>query len=119
MKKVLILLVLLCMLASLADAQFKVIGQGDAMRLDAEKFPAEMKQNYEMLLSKCTGCHSLKIIIQAVRTGQGPLSREPFNKKTARECVARMMRKTGADISNRDAKAVINLISYLLDENAL
>jgi len=107
------------MFASLADAQLKVIGQGDAMRLDAEQFPAEMKQNYEVLLSKCTVCHSLNITIQAVRTGQGPLSREPFNQQSARECVTRMMRKTGADIKNQDAKAVNNLINYLLDKNAL
>jgi hypothetical protein len=119
MNKVLVVLILICMFASLADAQLKVIGQGDAMRLDAEKFPAEMKKNYEILLSKCTTCHSLKIIIQAVRTGQGPLSREPFNKKSAREFVTSMMRQTGADINNQDAKAVINLMNYLLDENAL
>jgi len=118
MHKVLVLFILLCMFATQADAQLKVIGQGDAMRLDAEKFPAEMKKNYQILLSKCAGCHSLQITIQAVRTGQGK-SWEPFNKQTARECVVRMMRKTGADISNQDAKAVINLLNYLFDENAL
>ena len=117
MKKLLVALLLVATAASAANAArtvLKVIGKGDAMRLDPSSFPPAMKANYEIFRVKCVKCHNLERSIVAIQTGIAPISDQPFDRKAVKAYGDKMLRKPGSGMSVSDVKATVDLMEFLL-----
>ena len=116
MKKLLLTLLLVALSATAAQAGLKVIGKGDAMRLDPSGFTPVMKANYEILRVKCIKCHTLERTIVAIQTGVAPISGQPFDRNATRAYGIKMLRKPDSNMSKPQVKASVDLLNYLLAE---
>lgn len=116
MKKLLLPLFVLIVSAASAHAGVKVIGKGDAMRLDPSSFPPAMKANYEIFKVKCVKCHTLERTIVAIQTGVAPISGQPFDRSATKAYGVKMLRKPDSNMSKPEVKASVDLMNYLLSE---
>jgi len=118
MKNLLLVLLLAGLFAQPCYAGLKVIGKGDAMRLDPSGFSPEMKAAYEIMKVKCVKCHTLERTIVAVQTGIAPISGQPFDRGATKAYGVKMLRKPDSNMNKQEVKAVVDLMNYLLDEAA-
>lgn len=119
MRKVVIVLLALCLSAVPAHGKLAVIGKGAAMRLDPATLPAHQRAVYERILrEKCVTCHTQERILIAVKTGIAPISGLPFNKTSAKRYGVKMMRKIDSGMTSTEIKEAVSLMEYLLDEAA-
>lgn len=116
MKKLLVTMLLLATSATAAHAGLKVIGKGDAMRLDPSGFPPAMKENYEVVRVKCVKCHTLERTIVAIQTGVAPISGQPFDRSATKAYGVKMLRKPDSNMSKPEVKASVDLMNWLLTE---
>ena len=114
MKKLLITMLLVATTATAAHAGLRVIGKGDAMRLDPSAFPSVMKANYEVVRVKCVKCHTLERTIVAIQTGVAPISGQPFDLSATKAYGVKMLRKPDSNMSKPEVKASVDLLNYLL-----
>ena len=117
MKKLLLPLFVLIISATSAHAGLKVIGKGDAMRLDPSSFPPVMKANYDVVRVKCVKCHTLERTIVAIQTGAAPISGQPFDRNATKAYGVKMLRKPDSNMSKPEVKASVDLMNYLLAES--
>jgi hypothetical protein len=116
MKKVLVTMLLVATTATAAHAGLKVVGKGDAMRLDPSSFPPAMKANYDVLRVKCVKCHTLERTIIAVQTGVAPISGQPFDRSATKAYGVKMLRKPDSNMSKPEVKASVDLLNFLIVE---
>ena len=116
MKKLLLILLLVSLSATAAQAALKVIGKGDAMHLDPSGFPPAMKANYEIVRVKCIKCHTLERTIVAVQTGVAPISGQPFDRNATKAYGVKMLRKPDSNMSKAEVKASVDFLNFLLVE---
>ncbi len=116
MKKVILPLIALLLVATVAHAGLKVIGKGDAMRLDPSGFPPAMKASYDIMKVKCIKCHNLERTIVAITTGVAPISGQPFDRNATKAYGVKMLRKPDSDMNKQEVKATVELMNWLLDE---
>jgi hypothetical protein len=116
MKKFLVTMLLVATSATAAHAGLKVVGKGDAMRLDPTPFPAAMKTNYDILRVKCVKCHTLERTIVAIQTGVAPISGQPFDRSATKAYGVKMLRKPDSNMSKAEVRASVDLLNYLLVE---
>ena len=116
MKKLLVTMLLLATSATVAHAGLKVVGKGEAMRLDPSAFPPAMKANYDIVRVKCTKCHTLERTIVAIQTGVAPISGQPFDRNATKAYGVKMLRKPDSNMSKPEVKASVDLMNYLLAE---
>lgn len=116
MKKVLLPLFILALAATSAHAGLKVVGKGDAMRLDPSAFPPAMKANYDIMKVKCVKCHTLERTIVAIQTGVAPISGQPFDRGATKNYGIKMLRKPDSNMNKAEVKASVDLMNYLLSE---
>jgi len=102
--------------ATCAHAGLKVIGKGDATRLDSASFPPAMKANYEIMRVKCVKCHTLERTIVAIQTGVAPISGQPFDRSATKAYGVKMLRKPDSNMNKAEVKASVELMNYLLSE---
>ena len=114
MKKLMLPLFVLIISATSAHAGLKVIGKGDAMRLDATAFPLAMKANYDVVRVKCVKCHTLERTIVAIQTGVAPISGQPFDRNATKAYGIKMLRKPDSNMTKPEVKASVDLMNYLL-----
>jgi len=117
MKKLMLPLFVLIISATSAHAGLKVIGKGDAMRLDATAFPPAMKANYDVVRVKCVKCHTLERTIVAIQTGVAPISGQPFDRNATKAYGIKMLRKPDSNMTKPEVKASVDLMNYLLAES--
>lgn len=117
MKKLVVTLLLLATTATAAHAGLKVIGKGEAMRLDPSAFPASMKENYDIVRVKCVKCHTLERTIVAIQTGVAPISGQPFDRSATKAYGVKMLRKPDSNMSKPEVKASVDLMNFLLAES--
>ncbi|WP_129126643.1 cytochrome C [Geomonas oryzae] len=117
MKKLLVTMLLVAATATSAHAGLKVIGRGDAMRLDPSSFPPAMKANYEIVRVKCVKCHTLERTIVAIQTGVAPISGQPFDRNATKAYGIKMLRKPDSNMNKAEVKASVDLMNYLLSES--
>jgi hypothetical protein len=109
----------ICLLScATSHATLKVTGNGDRQRLDPSGFPPDMQSAYQLMEHKCVKCHTLERTVTALKTGIAPISGLEFDKKSATAYGVKMMRKPDAGMSAQEAKAIVNLLIYLIDEEA-
>lgn len=116
MKKLVVIMLLVAATATLAHAGLKVVGKGDAMRLDPASYPPAMKANYQIMQGKCVKCHSLERVIVALQTGVAPISGQPFDRSATKAYGAKMLRKSDFEMSKAEVKGTVDLLNYLLAE---
>lgn len=108
----------LVVFATAAFAGLTVAGRGEARGFDPSGFPPAMRERYALLERSCgsAACHGLGRVVDAVQTGVAPFSRTPFDKRAVKRYALKMMRKPDSGIDIADAKALVELLYYLLDE---
>jgi hypothetical protein len=118
MKKTLLLVAAICLLGTTAHAGLKVIGKGDAMRLDPSAYPPNMKASYEIVRVKCVKCHTLERTIVALQTGVAPISGQVFDRNATKAYGVKMLRKPDSNMNKQEVKAAVEFMNWLLDEAA-
>jgi hypothetical protein len=103
---------LLC--TALSHAQLRVIGAGDTLSVDTTGFPSEMRATYDLMVQKCSRCHTIERVIVAVQSGVLPLSKQKFSADTTRSLVGRMFLKPDANITRGEARKIAELLGFLL-----
>ena len=116
MKKLLLILLLVSLSATAAQAALKVVGKGDTLRFDPSAFPPAMKANYEIVRVRCVKCHTLERTVVAIQTGVAPISGQPFDRNATRAYGVKMLRKPDSNMSKPEVKASVDLLNYLLAE---
>jgi len=118
MKKQLLLIVCLCLICFPAFAGLAVIGEGDDSRFDPSAFPPDMQKSYSLMETKCSraDCHAFGLVVETITTGVAPISKTAFDKAAAKSYGVKMMRKPDSGIDKSDAKAIVELLYYLIDE---
>jgi hypothetical protein len=118
MKRLILMLVLAGLAATPCHAALKVVGKGDAMKLDPSGFPPQMKANYDIMKVKCIKCHTLERTIVAIQTGIAPISGQPFDRNATKAYGVKMMRKPDSNMNKQEVKATVDLMNWMLDEVA-
>src|SRR6266487_2534783 len=93
MKKTCVMLVFALLVSTIAHAQLRVIGGGNAVGIETSGFSPQMREAYDLMVQKCSRCHTIERVIVAVQSGVCPLSKTRFNKKTSESIVVRMYLK--------------------------
>jgi hypothetical protein len=118
MKKLALVLLFSVLFCATSHAGLKVIGKGDNLQFDPTGFPPDMKAAYQLMKVKCVKCHTLERAVIAVQTGVAPITGTPFNQSATRAYGIKMMRKPDANITRQEAKTIVGLLNYLLDESS-
>ncbi|MBI5014601.1 MAG: cytochrome C [Deltaproteobacteria bacterium] len=112
--------VLFCVGATAAFGGLKVLGTGEQKRLDPSGFPPDMKESYALMEIKCANtsnnCHGVGRAVEAIVTGIAPNSKTPFDKEAAKQYGVKMMRKPDSGVNKQEAKTLVQLMYYLIDE---
>jgi hypothetical protein len=114
--------------ASASNAELRVIGKGDALRFDTAQFPPNMKNAYDIMVARCTKCHSQHRIVMAYITGFAPVSKKPFDNDVMKITAFKMLRKAGLTLPDgltkeqrraivEERRAIASLLNYLMDES--
>lgn len=108
----------LCLLGSVALAGVKTVGKGDGAKFDPSGWPADMQKRYEVMEVKCNNksCHSMGRTVEAIVTGIAPNSKTPFDKEAAKRYGIKMMRKPDSNVNKEEAKQLVELLYFLIDE---
>lgn len=107
---------MVCLIATAADAKVKVLGKGEQIRFDPAVIPANMKPGYDVMNTKCMACHSLERVVLAITSGIAPVTGQPFDRMATKSYGIKMLRKPNSNMSRDDIKAIISFMNYLLDE---
>lgn len=118
MRRVLPVILFLCLIATSAQASLKVLGKGDNMRFDPSAFPPAMKSAYEIMKVRCIKCHTLERTVVAITTGIAPISGQPFDRKATKAYGVKMLRKPDSNMNRQEIKATVDLMNFMLDEAA-
>ena len=116
MKKILAASFLVLISAAPSPAALKVIGYGRQMHLDVSGFPPEMREDYKVVQDKCVQCHTMERIIMAVKTGLGPVSGLPFDKKAVAAYGERMLKRSNPGMSSAEVQKAVDFLDFLIDE---
>jgi len=117
MKTAWILVLSLALVGTTAAAGLKVIGEGDGKRFDPTDFPPHIQEKYTLAETKCANpnCHAFGRTVDAIMTGEGPISKLPFDKEAAKAYGVKMMRKPDSEMNKKETKSAVELLYYLID----
>lgn len=106
------------LLAAAAHAGLAVVGEGATARFDPAGWPAEMQAKYPLMQAKCSNatCHTMERTVVAVTTGTAPMSNTPFDRQAAKAYGIKMMRKPDSGVNKEEAKTIVELLYFLIDE---
>ncbi|MHB8765334.1 MAG: cytochrome C [Deferrisomatales bacterium] len=106
------------LLATAAVAGVAVVGSGEKRAFDPSGWPAEMKARAPLFETKCANpnCHTMERTVVAVTTGNAPISNTPFDKEAAKAYGIKMMRKPDSGIDKAEAKSLVELLYFLIDQ---
>jgi hypothetical protein len=82
-------------------ARIEAFEKGPAT-IDISKYPAALKDNYDLFSQKCTQCHKLS----------RPINSDYCLPSEWSRYVKRMMRKPGSGISSSEAKEIYEFLAY-------
>ena len=118
MKKAILMVMTATLLSTGAHAALTYVGKDSTAGFDASGFPADMKTTYKLMQTKCNNpkCHTMQYVQDAIRTGNAPISKGPFDKAAAKAYGVKMMRRPDSGIDKGEAKSIVELLYFLLDE---
>lgn len=102
-----------------AHAALTVVGTGNERTFDPASFPADKQQSYALMEAKCANasCHSMDRTVEAVTSGVMPLSKKPFDHEAAKAYGIKMMRMPSSGINKAEAKELVELMYFMIDES--
>jgi hypothetical protein len=106
------LALLLVVIAGAAHARLLVKGKGKERVLVREQFSGAQLRRFDLFVTKCTRCHDMGRPIDALETGIAPVTGAPFDERSIRTYVIKMMRKTKSGIGKRDADDLIQFLRF-------
>jgi hypothetical protein len=118
MRKVLLLAGLCLVSAPAVHAGMPVITTEGDVRLDVTRFPLELRDQVELVNAKCTTCHSLARVVEAIETGR-TTSGAPFDRYFVRSLIIKKRRNPAASFTAEEAKAIMQFLGYVQDNPAL
>jgi len=116
MRRLLLLLTIICLTVSVAEARIKTIGKGDKLNFDPAMIPQNWKAAFDILEIRCIKCHSMERSVIAISTGIAPVTGQPFDKQATKSYGIKMLRKPKSGMNRDEVKQVIGLMNWLLDE---
>ena len=116
--KRLVILIALFAVAATGYAGLKVVGDGESRKFDPSAFPPPMQEAYKLMEVKCnnSSCHNLERTVVAITTGTAPVSNTPFDREAAKKYGIKMMRKPDSQVNKEEAKVIVDLMYFLIDE---
>lgn len=115
MRNTLIMCTVLLMIAVPCVAKV-VVKKGTDYQIDTSRIPAQMRDNYKLMLEKCTRCHSLDRILSAIDTGIVQSTAMEYNAKTIHEYGLKMLRKKSSHMTKEDVRKVSDLLIFMVNE---
>jgi uncharacterized membrane protein len=116
MNKIFIFITCMIISTAVAHADIKVVGAGDAAAIDTSGYPSEMLKAHDLMMQKCTQCHSIERIIAGIQTGVAPITKTGFSKETSKEIVVRMFLKPNSNMTRDEARVILQYLNFLLDQ---
>jgi hypothetical protein len=116
MRRLLLLLTIICLTASVTEARIKTVGKGDKLNFDPAMIPPNWKPAFDILELRCIKCHSMERSVIAISTGIAPVTGQPFDKQATKSYGIKMLRKPKSGMNRDEVKQVIGLMNWLLDE---
>lgn len=116
MMRLLLLLTVLCLSATAADARIRTVGRGDRLNFDPTMIPPNWKSAYDIMQVRCIKCHSMERTVIAITTGIAPVTGQPFDKQATKSYGIKMLRKPKSGMNRDEVKQVIGLMNWMLDE---
>jgi hypothetical protein len=117
-KFVLLTSVIAVAFASFAEARIKTTGRGDRLNFDSETIPANYRASFDVMLRKCTQCHTMERTVIAIQSGKAPITGQPFDKQAIKAYGIKMLRKPNSGMSKQEIRDVVVLLNFMLDENS-
>lgn len=118
MKRLALTLLALTLSGVPAIAGLTVLGEGDNRSFDPAGFPADKQELLKVMEVKCAvpSCHGMGRTVEAINTGVAPISQTPFDKDAAKRYGVKMMRMPNSGVDKAEAKQMVELMYFLLDE---
>lgn len=113
-KMVMLLSTALLMISTVASAGLQVIGEYGFREYDPSNFPPSQKLSYKIMKARCTKCHTLDRVVQAVETGIAPISWQPFDQNSAKTYGEKVMRSANRSMTEEEVKSVVTLMQWLI-----
>jgi hypothetical protein len=113
-RAILVVTILLLMMGGECHAGLGIIGDAGFREYDPSNFPPDKKLSYKIMKARCTKCHTLDRVVQAIGTGIAPISWQPFDQNTAKAYGDGLMRKANESMTKDEVKFVVELMQWLI-----
>ena len=117
MKKVLLVAGLCFFSVPAVHAGLPVITTEGDVRFDVTRFPSNLKDQVELVNTRCTTCHSLARVVEALDTGR-TISGALFDKIYIRSLLIKKRRNPAANITAEEARTIVQILGYIQDNPA-
>jgi len=115
MRKLIVAMVAAVMMTNVAaHASLPIIGEVGFREYDPSNFPPDKKLSYKTMKARCTKCHTMDRVVQAIGTGIAPNSWMPFDQDSAKAYGDSMMRKANESMTKDDIKSIVDLMQWLI-----
>lgn len=106
------------LISSIAFAGLKYKGSGANATFDPSGFPPDMQDKWKLMEVKCNNaaCHTMERTVVAIRDGITPITKTPFDKEAAKAYGVKMMRRPDSGIGKAEAKTIVEILYYMIDE---
>jgi len=91
-------------------AELLVKGTGRDRVLIRSQFSQNQQGAYDLFARRCTKCHYMARVIDALQTGVAPITRSKFDEKAIPKYVIKMLRKGKSGINKNEGKEIIELL---------
>lgn len=120
MRKTALTVALLVLFAGGAHASLKYVGKDSTAGFDSADFPPAIQESYKLMQAKCNNakCHTMQYTVDAIKNGIAPITKGPFDKAAAKAYGVKMMRRPDSGIDKSEAKSIVELLFFLIDEKA-
>ncbi len=93
-----------------APAELVVIGTGVHRELPPAQFGKAWRGAYDIFVARCTKCHRVARVIDALQLGVTPVTRQKFETTTIPKYVVKMLRKGKSGIAKDEARQIVEFL---------
>ncbi len=93
-----------------APAELVVIGTGVHRELPPAQFGKAWRGAYDIFVARCTKCHRVARVIDALQLGVTPVTRQKFESTTIPKYVVKMLRKGKSGIAKDEARQIVEFL---------
>ena len=111
---ILVATIVVSIMSTVSYASNDITGEYGFREFDPSHFPPDKKLSYKIMKARCTKCHSLDRVVQAVETGIAPISWQPFDQNTANTYGENVMKKANEGMTKEEVRSVVELMQWLI-----